>query len=99
VRHDWIDAPQKMARRNPLFKVEQIKQLALIAGLLPHHGRITPPDTSRKKRNQCSQISARTFSTASVVSRNSNRATTHDQISSFYQKPFLRRAASMSRYL
>src|SRR5262245_30071021 len=36
-RHDRVDAAQEMARRNALFQVEQVEQLALIARLPPHH--------------------------------------------------------------
>jgi hypothetical protein len=38
-RHDGIDPPQKVANRDTSFEVEQVKQLALIAGLSTHHGK------------------------------------------------------------
>src|SRR5215471_10172961 len=48
LRHDRIDPAQQMARRNALLEVEQVKQLALIACLPPHHGEspslISPSD-------------------------------------------------------
>jgi hypothetical protein len=37
LRHDWIDPSQKVAHRNAPFKVEQVEQLALNNGLVPHH--------------------------------------------------------------
>jgi len=48
-------------------EVEQIKQLALIARLSTHHGKPPTLDAS-SKRNHCSPIIARPFSTASTLS-------------------------------
>jgi hypothetical protein len=57
-----------MARRNASFEVEQVKQLALVAGLSTHHGKPPPPNLSRR-RNHYSPISAKPFSTVSVNNR------------------------------
>src|SRR5262249_12113250 len=37
-RYDRVDPAQQMARRNALFEIKQIEQLALLAGLPAHHG-------------------------------------------------------------
>jgi hypothetical protein len=39
-RHHRIDPAQKMARRNALFEVEQVEQLALIPRLPAHHRKL-----------------------------------------------------------
>jgi hypothetical protein len=36
-RYFWIDPAQQMACRNTPFEIEEVKQLALIAALPPHH--------------------------------------------------------------
>src|SRR5271169_3721385 len=56
-----------MALWNASFEVEQVKKLALVAGLSTHHGKPPPPNLSRQ-RNHCSPISAKPFSTASTQS-------------------------------
>ena len=43
LRHDRIDPPQQMNRRNALLKIEQIEKLALITRLPAHHGKPPPP--------------------------------------------------------
>src|SRR5438132_8744935 len=43
-RHDRINPPQQMARRDAPFKVEQVKQLALIARLSTQHGKPPPAE-------------------------------------------------------
>jgi hypothetical protein len=63
--HHRIDPAQKMARGNAPFEVEQVNQLALIAALSTHHGKPPPPNLVRR-RNHCSPISAKPFSTVSV---------------------------------
>src|SRR5271155_2905986 len=65
--HDRIDPAQQMARRDAPFEIEQIKQLALIAGLSTHHGKPPPPNLSRR-RNHCSPKITSPFSTASTRS-------------------------------
>src|SRR5215469_15594421 len=70
-RHDWIEAAQKMMRRNAVFQVERIKQSTLIAGLPPHHDPTPPP------KPQSNGITARLksralFSTASTHCRPRN---------------------------
>src|SRR5579863_57824 len=63
--HNRIDPAQQVARRNTPFEVEQVKQLALVAGMPTHHD----PTSSLKpstKRNHDSTIISTTFSTASV---------------------------------
>jgi len=56
-----------MARWNAPFQVEQIKQLALIAGLSTHH-RKPPPLNASSGRNHCSPKITSPFSTLSVNS-------------------------------
>ena len=66
-RHDRIDPAQQMARRNALFEVEQIEQLALIARLPTHHGK-PPPLKASSRRNHCSPKITSPFSTPSTRS-------------------------------
>src|SRR5262245_54083091 len=54
-----------MARRNALFEIKQIEQLALIAGLSAHHGP-SPSLRESSRRNHESPKTASPFSTASV---------------------------------
>jgi hypothetical protein len=65
--HHRIDSPQQIANRDAPFEVEQVKQLALIAGLSTHHGK-PPPLDAASARNHCSPISAKPFSTVSTHS-------------------------------
>ena len=58
--HHRIDPAQKMARWNAPFEVEQVKQLALIAGLSTHHDK-SPPLDAASARNHCLTISAKPF--------------------------------------
>src|SRR5262245_37799840 len=57
-----------MARRNALFEIKQIEQLALIAGLSAHHGP-SPSLRESNRRNHESPKTASPFSTASVKRR------------------------------
>jgi hypothetical protein len=63
--HHRIDPPQQVASRDAPFEVEQVKQLALNAGLSTHHGK-PPPLNASSARNHCSPISAKPFSTTST---------------------------------
>jgi large subunit ribosomal protein L30 len=65
--HNRIDPAQQMARWNAPLEVEQVKKLALVAGLSTHHGKPPPPNLSRR-RNHCSPICAKSFSTVSTHS-------------------------------
>src|SRR5262249_14932775 len=67
-RHDRIDPPQQIARRDAPFEVEQVKQLALIARLSTHHGK-PPPLNAASRRNHCSPKITSLFSTLSTRSR------------------------------
>src|SRR6185369_15790292 len=60
-------------RWNPLFEVEQVEQLALIACLPPHH-HPTPSPTRHSRRNHSSPITTSPFSTASTRSGRHTRA-------------------------
>ena len=49
ARDHRIDPPQQMARWYPPLEIEHINELALIAFLPPHHGRITRADPSQHR--------------------------------------------------
>src|SRR6266536_1499377 len=49
-RHDRIDPAQQIARRNTLFEVKQIEQLALIARLPAHHD--PPPSLTESNKTE-----------------------------------------------
>jgi hypothetical protein len=66
-RHHRTDPAQQVASRDTPLEVEQVKQLALIAGLSTHHGKPPPLDVS-SARNHCSPKITSPFSTKSTLS-------------------------------
>ena len=65
ARHHRIDAAEEMTRRDALFQIKKVKQLALIARLPSHHGK--PPSLKGSpRRNHGSPIITSPFSTAST---------------------------------
>jgi hypothetical protein len=70
-RHNRIDPAQQMARWNPPLEIEQIKQLALITRLLPHHAE-SPVLVPSQHRIILSRALPAGFSTVSVRSGHFN---------------------------
>src|SRR6266542_5574262 len=73
-RYDRIDPAQQIARRNTLFEVKQIEQLALIARLPAHHD--PPPSlTESNRRNHGSpEITSPFFNSIGQSRKGSRRA-------------------------
>lgn len=95
LRHDRIDPPQQMSRRNALLKIEQLENLALIAPLPAHHGK--PPSLKAQQTESLFADYARPFSTTSppighlAIPLHRRRQSALQRIRSLFAVPPLRR--------
>jgi hypothetical protein len=70
-RHNRTDPTQQMASRNTPLKIAKIEQLAPIARLPTHRGRLPPPNPSSRRNHRSPKI-ASAFSTPSAQLQSSD---------------------------